>query len=143
MFVADRMTRNPITVCPQETLAEARGKMSSGGFRQLPVVADGKVVGIITDRDIREHSMQLRLTTVASVMTEELLAVTPQTALAAAARMLLEYKIGGLPVLEGEKLVGIITTSDFLKAFIDIVERSPSAAGVRPGMSSTDGPFVR
>jgi acetoin utilization protein AcuB len=131
MLVADRMTRNPITVCPQDTLADARGKMSSGGFRQLPVVADGRVVGIITDRDIRERSMQLRLTTVATAMTEEILIVTPQTSLAAAARMLLEYKIGGLPVLEGEKLVGIITTSDLLKTFIDVAERSPSAIAVR------------
>jgi acetoin utilization protein AcuB len=131
MFVADRMTRNPITVCPQDTLADARGKMSSGGFRQLPVVADGRVVGIITDRDIRERSMQLRLTTVATAMTEEILIVTPQTSLAAAARMLLEYKIGGLPVLEGEKLVGIITTSDLLKTFIDVAERSPSPIAVR------------
>ena len=131
MFVADRMTRNPITVCPQDTLADARGKMSSGGFRQLPVVADGRVVGIITDRDIRERSMKLRLTTVATAMTEEILIVTPQTSLAAAARMLLEYKIGGLPVLEGEKLVGIITTSDLLKTFIDVAERSPSPIAVR------------
>ena len=131
MLVADRMTRNPITVCPQDTLADARGKMSSGGFRQLPVVAEGRVVGIITDRDIRERSMQLRLTTVATAMTEEIVTVAPQTSLAAAARMLLEYKIGGLPVLEGEKLVGIITTSDLLKTFIDVAERSPSPIAVR------------
>ncbi|MGH7832026.1 MAG: CBS domain-containing protein [Candidatus Binatia bacterium] len=131
MLVADRMTRNPITVCPQDTLADARGKMGSGGFRQLPVVSEGRVVGIITDRDIRERSMQLRLTTVATAMTEEIVIVTPQTSLAAAARMLLEYKIGGLPVLEGEKLVGIITTSDLLKTFIDVAERSPSAIATR------------
>jgi acetoin utilization protein AcuB len=139
MFVAERMTRNPVTVCPQDTLADARSKMSSGGFRQLPVVADGRLVGIVTDRDVRERSMQLRLTTVATVMTEEVLTVTPQASLAAAARMLLEYKIGGLPVLEGEKLVGIVTTSDFLKTFIDMAEGSPSSAGAR----STDAPIAR
>jgi acetoin utilization protein AcuB len=143
MLVADRMTRNPTTVCPQETLADARGKMTGGGFRQLPVIADGRVVGIITDRDIREHSMQLRLTTVATVMTEQVLTVTPKTSLTAAARMLLEHKIGGLPVLEGEKLVGIITSSDFLKAFIDMTDRSPAAAGTRAGVGSTDGSFAR
>jgi acetoin utilization protein AcuB len=143
MFVADRMTRNPITVCPQDTLADARSKMSSGGFRQLPVVADGRVVGIITDRDIRERSRQLRLTTVATVMTEEIITVTPQTSLATAARMLLQYKIGGLPVLEGEKLVGVITTSDFLKTFIDVAERVPLAIAHAIGVRSTDDAFVR
>jgi acetoin utilization protein AcuB len=76
-------------------------------------------------------------------MTEEIITVAPQTLLATAARTLLQYKIGGLPVLEDEKLVGVITTSDLLKTFIDVAERSPLAIAHATAVASTNGPFGR
>jgi acetoin utilization protein AcuB len=122
MLVGDWMKRNPVTVSPQDSLAVAQGKMRAGRFRQLPVVSAKKLVGIITDRDLRQHGREMRVTNVSAAMTEGVITVTPQTPLEAAVRILLERKIGGLPVLDEDRVVGIITTSDILKAFLDLVE---------------------
>jgi acetoin utilization protein AcuB len=86
------------------------------------VVSAKKLVGIITDRDLRQHGREMRVTNVSAAMTEGVITVTPQTPLEAAVRILLERKIGGLPVLDEDRVVGIITTSDILKAFLDLVE---------------------
>ncbi len=122
MVVGEHMSKNPVTVTPRDTLAKAQAELNAGEFRQLPVVADGKLVGIITDRDIRRHGKQLRITRVNEAMTaENLRTVTPSTPLEEAIRMLLKHKIGGLPVVEGDRLVGIITISDILRAFLDMI----------------------
>lgn len=128
MKVAEHMNRNPVTVRLQDSLATARAKMRAGEFRQLPVVEDGKLIGIITDRDIREHGNKTRITEVKTVMTKGLVTVTPVTSLEEATKTLLAHKVGGLPVCNGEKLVGIITTSDILHAFLDVM--GASAKGV-------------
>ncbi len=110
------MTRSPLTAGPDEKLSSVRARMGTGGFRGMPVVDDGKLVGIISDRDLREHAgyVEVRL-----VMTSEVLTVNPQTTVRQAARLLRERKIGGMPVMEGDELVGIITSSDLLGALID------------------------
>jgi acetoin utilization protein AcuB len=79
MLVRHRMTRNPMTVTPQDTLATAQEKMSSGHFRRLPVVHDGILVGILTDRDIRRHVGMEERTRVVAAMTESPLTVSPLT----------------------------------------------------------------
>ncbi|HWP57863.1 MAG TPA: CBS domain-containing protein [Candidatus Acidoferrales bacterium] len=129
MTVRDRMTRDPVTVTPDDLLATAQAKMEAGGFRQLPVVKDENLVGILTDRDVRQHGRQMRITKVSEVMTAEVLTVSPKTPLEEAARILLEHKIGGLPVMAGDKLIGIITISDLLRALVDMLAstaRSPA-----------------
>jgi acetoin utilization protein AcuB len=129
MIVRERMTSDPVTVSPEDTLATAHAKMEAGTFRQLPVVANEKVIGIITDRDIREHRRQMRITKVSEVMTENVLTITPKMPLADAAQILLKHKFGGLPVVAGEKLIGIITVTDFLRAFVDLTASSSSKDG--------------
>ncbi|MFQ5683378.1 MAG: CBS domain-containing protein [Candidatus Binatia bacterium] len=120
MRVKAHMTGNPVTVTPEESLATANAKMQSGGFRQLPVVGDdGRLVGIVTNRDIREHRGKLRISMVKTAMTKNPVTVTFETTLKEVARKLLELKVGGLPVVTGAILVGIITTSDILRAFIE------------------------
>jgi acetoin utilization protein AcuB len=135
MLVRDRMVRNPVTVGPKDSLFHAQRKMKEGGFRQLPVLEDGRLVGIVTDRDIRLHERHLRITTVSAAMTQGVITVSPTASIQDATRLLLQNKIGGLPVLEGEKLVGIITITDVLRAFLELsAERAGEAppGGGRP-----------
>lgn len=124
MLVSNRMTKDPVTVSPDDLLIQARLKMQKGNFRQLPVVADGQLVGIITDRDMREHAGYLDRTEVKAVMSRKPLSVTPAMTLEAAAQLLLKHKIGGLPVVENVRVVGIITRSDVLQAFLDVMGAS-------------------
>ena len=125
------MIGKPVTVTPQDSLATAQAQMQAGGFRQLPVVADGKLVGIVTDRDIRRYVRKMRITEVKTAMTKDLLlTVTPLTTLEEAAQILLNHKIGGLPVLEADSLVGIITTTDILRAFLDVMGKVRERSGL-------------
>jgi acetoin utilization protein AcuB len=116
MIVADLMTPKPVTIKPSDTLQAAQNTMEAGRFRQVPVVEDGRLVGIVTDRDLRPHTGQLQHTRVDAVMSAHPFSVNPATPVEAAARMLATNKVGGLPVLDGTKLVGIITATDLLHA---------------------------
>jgi acetoin utilization protein AcuB len=120
MLVASRMNKKPITATPRDTLAEAAAKMQAGNFRHLPIVEDGKLVGMVSDHDIRQHQGHLGDTRVTGAMTEDPITVTPETTMEDTAEILLERKIGGLPVVENGKLVGMITTTDILGAFVEI-----------------------
>jgi acetoin utilization protein AcuB len=124
MIVGNRMTKGPITVEPDEPLIRAWHRMRTGGFHRLPVVSEGKVVGIVTDRDLREHQGHLEHTKINGVMTRKPLTVTPVTTLEDAAEIMLELQFGGLPVVADGRLVGIITASDILKAFLDVMGAS-------------------
>ena len=124
MLVSNRMTKDPVTATGEDLLIQARLKMQKGGFRRLPVVSDGQLVGIITDRDMREHAGYLDRTEVKAVMSKKPITVTPVTTVEAAAQLLLKQKIGGLPVVEKGRLVGMITTSDILQAFLDVMGAS-------------------
>jgi len=124
MLVGNRMTTEPLTAGPDDLLIRAWHKMKTGGFRRLPVVKDGKLVGIVTDRDLRDHHAELEHARIGGVMTENPLFVAPDTTLEEAAQIMLEHQIGGLPVVENETLVGIITASDVLRAFLDMMGAS-------------------
>jgi|SRR5271166_1071864 len=125
MNISNRITRNPETTSPEETVAAVRALMHAGGFRRMPVIDRGKLVGIITDHDVRKYSGDLLLTTkVADAMSRNPITIDPNTTVERAANLMLLHKIGGLPVVDGDKLVGIITTTDILKAFLDIVRAS-------------------
>ncbi|MBI3795756.1 MAG: CBS domain-containing protein [Deltaproteobacteria bacterium] len=124
MVVRHRMTQPPVTVSPQDTLATAQEKMTAGHFRRVPVVQDGVLVGILTDRDIRRHVGVEERTRVGAAMTETPLSVSPQTTVEEAVQLMLKHQISGLPVLENGKVVGIITTSDVLHAFLEMTGAS-------------------
>jgi acetoin utilization protein AcuB len=122
------MTMKPITVTPDTGMLEARQRMMEERIRHLVVTEEGRVVGIVTDRDIRlnlpspasslsvwEMNFLLAKLTVGDVMTRSVLIVDPKRSAAEAAHIMLTHKIGALPVTEGERLVGIITESDFLR----------------------------
>jgi acetoin utilization protein AcuB len=128
MLVGKRMTRDPVTINGDALLSEAQEKMRRGGFRRLPVVAEGKLIGIITDRDLRAHIGYMERTRVNGVMTEKVRTVSPATTLEEAAQILLKFQISGLPVVDNGRLVGIITTSDVMKAFLDTMGASQPAS---------------
>jgi acetoin utilization protein AcuB len=125
MLVKYRMTKAPVTVGPDEWLSDAAHKMQAGGFRRLPVVRDGKLLGILTDRDARQHRGHLEHIRVGEAMSESpLILVTPEMTLEEAAAIMLEQQIGGAPVIDRDLLVGIITTSDVMRAFLDVMGAS-------------------
>lgn len=137
MFVKSKMERNPVTISPDASFYDARKLIREEGIRHLPVVdKKGKLVGLITDRDIREAgpsdasllSVQeinylLAKLKVSGIMTpaEKLITVTPDTIIEKAVQLLHDNKIGSLPVVDGNELVGIITETDILELFVDVV----------------------
>ena len=120
MFVHQRMTRNPVTVTPKAMLSTAREKMTAGKFRRVPVVQDNVLVGMLTDHDLRQYVGVEERTRIEAAMTETPLTVAPTLTVEEATQLMLKHHISGLPVLESGQLVGIITTSDILKAFLEI-----------------------
>ncbi len=124
MIVGKHMTRNPTVIGPVDSLSSAQEKMRSGDFRRLPVVLDGRLIGIVTDRDLRRCTGLLEKVKVNAVMTEILVTVSPNDTIEKAAQLMLKHKIGGLPVVEENKLVGVITTSDLLQTFLDVMGAS-------------------
>lgn len=122
MRVGQKMTHNPVIVRPNDTLDKAAAKMNAGHFRRLPVVEKSDVVGILTDRDLRQHLGHFEHTKVEAAMSQPVIAVTPMTTLEHATHLMLQHKIGGLPVVDDNGvLVGIITASDMLGAFLNFV----------------------
>ncbi len=118
-LVARWMTSNPVTATPDEKLSSIQARMQEGGFRSAPVIADGRLVGIVTDRDIRMHTGYLDNTEAKLAMSENPVTVTPATPLHDAARIIFEQKIDSLPVIEDGKLTGVITSSDIVRAFLE------------------------
>jgi acetoin utilization protein AcuB len=116
MIVAELMTNTPQTVGPADTLKLAHEKMTTGRFRQLPVIEDEKLVGILTDRDVRQYIGKHTDTLVAEVMSGHPLSVSPSDPVERAAHLLVTNKFGSLPVVEDGKLRGIITATDLLRA---------------------------
>ena len=111
------MTRNPETIHPKETLAVAREKMDRGRFRRLPVVDDaGKLVGILAEGDLRAHIGYLEGTRVTAAMVENPATLAPTDTVERAIELLLERKVGGLPIVDGDgRPVGMLTESDLLR----------------------------
>lgn len=120
MLARHRMTTNPVTISPHDTLAAAREKMTAGNFRRLPVVQDDVLVGILTDRDILRFIGSEERTRVDGAMTESPLTVSPTTPVEEVVRLMMTHKINGVPVLEQGKVVGMLTTSDVMQAFLEV-----------------------
>jgi acetoin utilization protein AcuB len=128
MLISRLMTYQPTTVSSQDSLQTAATLMERGGFRRVPVVDGDNLVGIITDRDIRRHVGYLDSTKITAAMTADPKTVTPRMSVEDAARLMISHKIGGLPVVENGKLVGILTTTDVLKAFLKVEAAAQSFA---------------
>jgi len=122
------MTERLITITPQTTLPEAQRIMFENKIRRLPVLKSGKLVGIVTLGDIREAKASDATTlsiyelnylmdklTAKDFMTPNPITIASDATIAEAARLMVKHKIGGLPVMEDDKLVGIITEADLCR----------------------------
>ena len=133
--VRDVMTPNPVTLSPEENLMEALQLMRLRHIRRIPIVAQGKLVGLLTEGDLKraepstlsdtqeEFLAVMEGTPVNRIMIENLVTTTPDAPLVDAARTLWSSKYGALPVLEDGKLVGILTDNDLLGALVKLLER--------------------
>ncbi len=134
--VRDLMKRQVVTIGPDEPIINAIKAMEAGIFRRIPVVEGSMLVGIITDRDLRQatsspvifHEVSydeylLTEINVGSCMTRKPITIRPDADIIEAARIVEDKKIGGLPVVDGDALVGIITVSDLINYLIGILEK--------------------
>lgn len=139
--VADVMTRDPVTVAPDDSLRLARDRMAERNFRRLPVMQAGRLVGILTDRDLRRATnspfvlrerwyddLILDQVKVWGAMTANPITVEASAPLVVAAQLMRDHKIGGLAVVETSEsfpdesqLVGIITETDLLAYLIQLL----------------------
>ena len=127
------MTPSPFTLGPRDTLAALYDLMDNHRVRHVPIVdADGELVGLLTHTDLAMTALGslsdlplsqerdlLQRRKIREVMVTEVETVDPETALSEAASTLFENKIGCLPVVEGSRLVGILTESDFVRRFVE------------------------
>jgi acetoin utilization protein AcuB len=148
------MTPNPVAVTPQQTVAEAFAMLRENNIRRLPVVDKGKLVGIITDRDLREVSpspatslsifeinyLLSKMTISKVIKKQKLITIWPDAYLEEAALLMRENAIGALPVVENGALVGIITESNIFDAFIQIM--GLNEPGTRLNLTVEDKPGV-
>jgi acetoin utilization protein AcuB len=133
MFVRDYMSINPITIGPDDSVGDALQLIETHSIRRLPVISDGKIVGLVTNLDllkaspspatslsIHEINYLFPKIKIRDVMTKNVITITPETIIEEAAVVMRENKIGTLLVEQHGKLLGLITESDLFKAFIDI-----------------------
>jgi acetoin utilization protein AcuB len=132
--VRELMTKKPLTVPVDTPVVEARRTMLEHRIRHLLVTDGGRLAGIVTDRDIRlnmpspatslsvwEINYLLARMTVGSVMTKSVITVDPNRNAVEAARIMLDHKIGALPVVDGGTIIGIMTETDIMRAFAAMV----------------------
>jgi acetoin utilization protein AcuB len=132
LTVRDYMTADPFTVAPEDSLQRVVDLLRRRDIRSVPVLQDGRLIGIVSDRDLRQvapsyplfrdedeirrYTENLKVT---AAMTADPMRISPAASLVEAAKVLEKYRISSLPVIDGESLVGIISVSDLLRAFID------------------------
>ena len=152
MFVGRRMTRNVITVSRDSSVLRVRNLLREKNINQVPVVEGKKVVGVITDGDIRENSASPASTLsihelnyllsemkAGDIMTRNPATVSPETPVEEAARILNERKIGCLPVVKNDELVGIITTCDMLNVLLEVMGVGTPSSRIELSIASDMG----
>lgn len=139
MYVKNFMSTPVVSVSPNDTIADTLALMREKQINRMPVVDKGKVVGLVTDGDLREISPSpattlsifelnylVAKTAIREVAVKHVISCTPNTKIEDAALLMREHKIGGLPVVEDGRLVGMITQTDIFDAFLDTLGfRSP------------------
>jgi len=134
MFVRNKMTSNPFTISPDQTIPEAHEIMTQHNVRRLPVVKNGKLVGVVSKEDIVQFSPSkatsfsmgeityiLAKTKVSQIMSNNLVTISSNALLEEAALLMRDNNVSFLPVVDDGKLVGIITESNIFDAFIELL----------------------
>ena len=153
MLVREWMTPNPQTVTADTPVMEAMQRLREGGFRRLPVTRDGKLIGIVTDRDLKEATPSKATTLsvyelnyllskllVKDVMKAPVITVRGDDPIEHAALLMEEHRVSGLPVLSGNDLTGIVTITDLMRAFVSFL--GMREGGIRVTVDLPDEPGV-
>ena len=127
LLVKNFMTVNPMTVSPGDDIKVVFNDLVENKIRQAPVVENEKLIGIVTDRDLRmaliTDKPKLSLY-VENVMSKDPVAVNEDTSIKKAARIIIEHKYNALPVInENNQLMGILTTTDIIEGLIESIDR--------------------
>jgi acetoin utilization protein AcuB len=135
MLVRERMSHSPVTIGADTPITEALKVMRQNSVRRLPVLdPEGRLLGIVSEKDllyaspssasslsIYEMHYMLSQLKVTEVMSSDVITISPDIPLEEAARIMADNKIGGLPVVQGDRLVGIITETDIFKVFLEML----------------------
>ena len=134
LMVSDYMTPNPIVVEPEEPLMRALELVRLRGVRRLPVTVAGMLVGLITEGDLKraepstltdseaDFNRVMEETPISRIMIQNPVTTTADTSLLEAAEILLNTKYGALPVVAGDRVIGILTDNDMVHALLDILQ---------------------
>jgi CBS domain-containing protein len=146
MRVSDVMSRQVVTIEESESCQAAVARMHQARVRHLPVVnREGALTGVVTDRDLRHHlfsprvyrevgtvavDVLLEAVPVSAIMSAPVVTVAPDAELMDAAQVMLEDKVGSLPVVDGRRVVGIVTETDLLRQICRADAASPEVAEI-------------
>jgi acetoin utilization protein AcuB len=152
MFVGERMSRPVISVTPETPINEALAMFREEHIRRAPVMKDGKLVGIVSERDllnaspspvttlsIWEMNYLISKVKVSQVMSKKVITVDQDTPIEEAARIMADKKIGGVPVVSAGKVVGIITETDLFKTFLELMGARQKALRVTATIDDKPG----
>jgi len=156
MLVSQRMSHPVSSIPPDMPIVDALNLMKHERIRRTPVVKDGKLVGIVSDKDLLnaspsptqamsvwEMNYLLSKIMVKDVMTKKVLTIAEDTPIEEAARIMADNKIGGLPVMRGEHLVGIITETDLFKVLVDMMGARETGVRVTVVIHEEPGQLAR
>jgi len=148
LLVQDSMSREVVTLTPETTAAEALKLCRERGIRHLPVMQDDRLVGMVSDRDLRSatpalgdpaRAAALEEIVVSGVMSREVATAHPEDPIEMAANAMRERGIGSLPVVEDGRLVGIITSSDVMEALVRLVGAHEPGSRIEVSMPDRPG----
>jgi len=157
LLVENRMSKSPITIKRDDSFQMALNLLRQGGVRHLPVLEGRKLVGILTDRDLRQASPSpatslsiyeikylLNKIAVEDLMVKEVITVPPTATIESAAKLLYEHKIGALPVVnEKGELLGIITETDILETFVEATGLGEPSSRMEVEMDDKPGALAK
>ena len=156
MLVGERMSRPVIALSPEMPVVDALNLMRGEHIRRAPVIKDNKMIGIVSDKDLLNASPSpatslsvwelnylLTKIQVKEVMSKKVQTVTEDTPIEEAARIMADNKIGGLPVVRGDAVVGIITETDLFKIFLELMGAREPGVRVMVLIDNSPGELAR
>ena len=156
MLVGERMSHPVMSVTPDLPIMEALNMMKREKIRRFPVVKEGKLIGIVAERDLLnastaptttlsvwELNYQLSRIKVNDVMSKKVITVQENASIEAAARIMTDKKVGGLPVMRGDELSGIITETDLFKVLLELMGARESGVCVTALVPDTHGELAK